>query len=83
MGGVDQWAGIHHDMLNQITKRFHSYNEYLQLRFVCKQWNFNNPLITSGNKVPWLLLPIATAAAKNSLKEDDIYGNQNEGTVRM
>ncbi|XP_015967791.1 putative F-box protein At4g22660 [Arachis duranensis] len=77
MGGVDQWTSIHQDLLNQITKRFYSYDEYLQFRFVCKQWNFNLPQNPSGNKVPWLLLPIATAAAKRSSKKPKIY----EGTI--
>ncbi|RYR06508.1 hypothetical protein Ahy_B05g073837 [Arachis hypogaea] len=73
MAGVDQWASIHQDLLNQITKRFYSYEEYLQFRFVCKQWNFNLPQNPSGNKVPWLLLPIDTAAAKRSSKKPKIH----------
>ncbi|MED6223986.1 hypothetical protein PIB30_079449 [Stylosanthes scabra] len=67
MGGevVDhQWANIHQDMLNEIAKRIHSYDDYLQLRLVCKQWNFKLQKIPN-NKVPWLLLPVE--------EEEDIF----------
>ncbi|MED6172409.1 hypothetical protein PIB30_049749 [Stylosanthes scabra] len=61
---IDQWANIHQDMLNEIAKRIHSYDDYLQLRLVCKQWNFRVPKIPN-NKVPWLLLPVE--------EEEDIF----------
>ncbi|MED6123182.1 hypothetical protein PIB30_046799 [Stylosanthes scabra] len=72
---IDEWANIHHDMLNEITKRFHSYDDYLQLRFVCKQWNLKLPKIpNNGNKVPWLLSPIAIDASQtHDLEEKGIY----------
>ncbi|QHO39534.1 hypothetical protein HN51_005731 [Arachis hypogaea] len=80
MGEVDRWSNIHQDLLNEVTKRFYSYdNDYLQLRLVCKQWNLKLPKIPTGNKVPWLLLPISGGAAKESfeavrsLEEEDIY----------
>ncbi|XLT91773.1 hypothetical protein HN873_013448 [Arachis hypogaea] len=69
MGEVDRWSNIHQDLLYEITKRFHSYeNDYLQLRLVCKQWNLKLPKIPNGNKVPWLLLPIGGGG-----EEEDIY----------
>ncbi|MED6132633.1 hypothetical protein PIB30_020971 [Stylosanthes scabra] len=72
---IDEWANIHHDMLNEITKRFHSYNDYFQLRLVCKQWNLKLPKIpNNGNKVPWLLSPIAIDASETrDLEEKGIY----------
>ncbi|XP_020977374.1 uncharacterized protein LOC110271233 [Arachis ipaensis] len=82
MGEVDRWSNIHQDLLKEITKPFHSYdNDYLQQRFVCKQWNLKLPKIPNGNKVPWLLLPIGGGggAAKESFEEfhsreeEDIY----------
>ncbi|QHO08545.1 uncharacterized protein DS421_14g473590 [Arachis hypogaea] len=80
MSEVDRWSNIHQDLLNEVTQRFYSYdNDYLQLRLVCKQWNLKLPKIPTGNKVPWLLLPIGGGAAKKSfeevrsLEEEDIY----------
>ncbi|MED6199642.1 hypothetical protein PIB30_077825 [Stylosanthes scabra] len=43
---VDQSANIHQDVLNEIAKRIHSYDDYLQLRLVCKP-----------NNKTWLELP--------------------------
>ncbi|XP_057747876.1 putative F-box protein At1g65770 [Arachis stenosperma] len=62
MGEVDQWENIHEDMLNQIAKRLYSYDDYLQLPLVCKQWNSKLPKIPNGIKAPWLLVPIGGAA---------------------
>ncbi|MED6123181.1 hypothetical protein PIB30_046798, partial [Stylosanthes scabra] len=71
---IDEWANIHHDMLNEITKRFHSYDDYLQLRLVCKQWNLKLPKIPNGNKAPWLLSPIAIGDLETrDLEEKGIY----------
>ncbi|MED6132634.1 hypothetical protein PIB30_020972 [Stylosanthes scabra] len=71
---IDEWANIHHDMLNEITKRFHSYEDYLQLRLVCKQWNLKLPKIPNANKVPWLVSPIAIGGLETrDLEEKEIY----------
>ncbi|MED6208513.1 hypothetical protein PIB30_045789 [Stylosanthes scabra] len=79
---VDQWANIHEDMLNdEIAKRIYSYDDYLRLRLVCKQWSFKLPKIpTAGNNVPWLLLPIGgtidddeTTLDTTRLEEKEIY----------
>ncbi|MED6159913.1 hypothetical protein PIB30_046691 [Stylosanthes scabra] len=69
---VDQWPNIHlhQDMLKEIAKRLYSYDDYLQLLLVCKQWNFKLPKIPITNKSPWLLLPVSGGA---SVKEEDIY----------
>ncbi|MED6139186.1 hypothetical protein PIB30_081543 [Stylosanthes scabra] len=61
-------------MLNEITKWFHSYDDYLQFRLVCKQWNLKLPKIPNANKVPWLLSPIAIDASETrDLEEKGIY----------
>ncbi|MED6201526.1 hypothetical protein PIB30_095951, partial [Stylosanthes scabra] len=71
---IDEWANIDHDMLNEITKRFHSYDDYLLLQFVCNQWNLKLPKISNGNKVPWLLSPIAIGGLEtHDLEEKGIY----------
>ncbi|MED6208518.1 hypothetical protein PIB30_045794 [Stylosanthes scabra] len=80
---VDQWANIHQDMLtDEIRKRIHSYDDYLKLRLVCKQWNSTLPKNpTADNKVPWLLIPIGgttidyevTTLDTTSLEEKGIY----------
>ncbi|KAL4375774.1 hypothetical protein S83_017877 [Arachis hypogaea] len=70
---VDQWANIHQDMLDEFAKRFHLYDDYLQLRLVCKQWNFKLPKILNGNKAPWLLLPIGGGAATNEAFKVDTH----------
>ncbi|MED6223219.1 hypothetical protein PIB30_071834 [Stylosanthes scabra] len=80
---VDQWANIHQDMLNdEIAKRIHSYDDYLKLLLVCKQWNLTLPKNpTAGNNVPWLLLHIggtiddeaATTLDTTSLEQKGIY----------
>ncbi|MED6201527.1 hypothetical protein PIB30_095952 [Stylosanthes scabra] len=71
---IDEWANIHHDMLNEITKLFHSYDDYLQLRLVCKQWNLKLPKIPNANKVPWLVSPIAIGGVEiRDLEKKGIY----------
>ncbi|XP_015947365.1 uncharacterized protein LOC107472355 [Arachis duranensis] len=70
---VDQWANIHPDMLDEFANRFHLYDDYLQLRLVCKQWNFKLPKILNGNKAPWLLLPIGSGAATNEAFKVDTH----------
>ncbi|RYR60904.1 hypothetical protein HN51_005987 [Arachis hypogaea] len=69
MGEFDRWADIHQDLFNEINKRFYSYNNYIQLRLVCKQWNLKLPKIPEGNKVPWLVLSTGSAV-KESFEEE-------------
>ncbi|XP_057756449.1 uncharacterized protein LOC130975720 [Arachis stenosperma] len=69
MGEFDRWSDIHQDLFNEINKRFYSYNNYIQLRLVCKQWNLKLPKIPEGNKVPWLVLSTGSAV-KESFEEE-------------
>ncbi|RYR06587.1 hypothetical protein HN51_071717 [Arachis hypogaea] len=55
MGDIDGWANIHHDILQEISKHFYSYDDFIQLRLVCKQWSLKLPEISS--KILWLLVP--------------------------
>ncbi|MED6183906.1 hypothetical protein PIB30_042294 [Stylosanthes scabra] len=71
---IDQWANIDQDMLNEIAKWFHSYDDYLHLRFVCKQWNLKLSKILNANKVPWLVSSIAIGGLEpRDLEEKGIY----------
>ncbi|RYR56153.1 F-box protein At2g17036-like [Arachis hypogaea] len=69
MGETDRWAAIHPDMLNEITKRLHSYYNRIPLRLVCKEWN----LKLGSNEIPWLLLPEETFKASFDKEEEEIY----------
>ncbi|XP_052117844.1 uncharacterized protein LOC107491463 [Arachis duranensis] len=55
MGDIDGWANIHHDIFLEISKHFYSYDDFIQLRLVCKQWSLKLPEISS--KILWLLVP--------------------------
>ncbi|RYR06604.1 hypothetical protein Ahy_B05g073919 [Arachis hypogaea] len=68
MGEIDRWADIHPDILNEITKRFHSYDDHIPLPLVCKEWN----LKLVSNEIPWLLLPEETFKASFD-EEEEIY----------
>ncbi|XP_016194900.1 uncharacterized protein LOC107635862 [Arachis ipaensis] len=68
MDEINRWADIDEDLLKEISKRFHAYHDYIQLRFVCKQWRLKLPKIPNENKIPWLLLPDETV--KNHSDED-------------
>ncbi|MED6214712.1 hypothetical protein PIB30_105944, partial [Stylosanthes scabra] len=67
MEEIDRWSNIGQDLFEEISKRFFSYNEYIQLRLVCKEWSLKLPKIHS--KTPWLLLPEETF--KNHCYEDE------------
>ncbi|RYR60908.1 hypothetical protein HN51_005984 [Arachis hypogaea] len=75
----DRWSDIHQDLFNEITKRFYSYDNYIQLRLVCKQWNLKLLKIPDGNKVPWLVLSTGSAA-KESL-EEEVRASEDEGIL--
>ncbi|MED6122388.1 hypothetical protein PIB30_039321 [Stylosanthes scabra] len=72
MGEIDRWAHIDEDLLKEISKRFLSYDDYIQLRLVCKEWSLKLPKIPNGNKLPWLLLPEETIRI-HSDQEEEIY----------
>ncbi|MED6180931.1 hypothetical protein PIB30_014486 [Stylosanthes scabra] len=63
------WSHIHQDLLKEISKRFHSYDEYIQLGLICKEWSLKLPKTLNGNQIPWLLLPEETF--KNHCYEDE------------
>ncbi|MED6204248.1 hypothetical protein PIB30_007357 [Stylosanthes scabra] len=69
MDEIDGWADINKDLLQEISKRFFSYDDYMKLRLVCKKWSLKLPKIPNGNKIPWLLLPEETY--KNHCYEDE------------
>ncbi|MED6174532.1 hypothetical protein PIB30_069938 [Stylosanthes scabra] len=69
MEEIDRWSDIGQDLLEEISKRFFSYNEYIQLRLVCKEWSLKLAKIPRVSKTPWLLLPEETF--KNHCYEDE------------
>ncbi|RYR56216.1 hypothetical protein Ahy_A05g021971 isoform A [Arachis hypogaea] len=72
MDEINRWADIDEDLLKEISKRFHAYDDYLQLRLVCKEWSLKLPKIPNGNKIPWLLLPDETVK-NHSYEDEEIY----------
>ncbi|RYR56204.1 hypothetical protein Ahy_A05g021959 [Arachis hypogaea] len=72
MDEINRWADIDKDLLKEISKRFHAYDDYLQLRLVCKEWSLKLPKIPNGNKIPWLLLPDETVK-NHSYEDEEIY----------
>ncbi|MED6211340.1 hypothetical protein PIB30_072807 [Stylosanthes scabra] len=61
------WSHIHQDLLKEISKRFFSYDEYIQLGL--REWSLKLPKTPNGNQIPWLLLPEETF--KNHCYEDE------------
>ncbi|XP_052117495.1 putative F-box protein At5g55150 [Arachis duranensis] len=72
MDEINRWADIDEDLLKEISKRFHAYDDYIQLRLVCKEWSLKLPKISNGNKIPWLLLPDETVK-NHSYEDEEIY----------
>ncbi|RYQ89692.1 hypothetical protein Ahy_B09g096207 isoform A [Arachis hypogaea] len=72
MDEINRWADIDEDLLKEISKRFHAYHDYIQLRLVCKEWSLKLPKIPNGNKIPWLLLPDETVK-NHSYEDEEIY----------
>ncbi|XLR25148.1 hypothetical protein S83_053048 [Arachis hypogaea] len=72
MDEINRWADIDEDLLKEISKRFHAYDDYLQLRLVCKEWSLKLAKIPNGNKIPWLLLPDETVK-NHSYEDEEIY----------
>ncbi|RYR56343.1 hypothetical protein Ahy_A05g022065 [Arachis hypogaea] len=70
MGDTDGWAHIDEDLLLEISTRFFSYDDYIQLGLVCKEWRLKLPKIPNANNVPWLLIPEETE--KNSYEDEEI-----------
>ncbi|XP_027362810.1 putative F-box protein At2g33200 [Abrus precatorius] len=55
MSNDDLWANLHSDLLNQIVKYIHSYEDYARLRLVCKSWSLTLAK-TPEHNYPWLVL---------------------------
>ncbi|XP_057762016.1 putative F-box protein At5g60060 [Arachis stenosperma] len=72
MDEINRWADIDENLLKEISKRFHAYDDYIQLRLVCKEWSLKLPKIPNGNKIPWLLLPDETVR-NHSYEDEEIY----------
>ncbi|QHO39829.1 uncharacterized protein DS421_4g132520 [Arachis hypogaea] len=80
----DRWSNIHQDLLNEITKGFYSYDNYIRLPLICKQWNLKLPKIPDGNKVPWLVLSMGSAATESFEEEahaleEEVRAPEDEG----
>ncbi|MED6207207.1 hypothetical protein PIB30_033600 [Stylosanthes scabra] len=75
MAESDRWSNLHPDLLNQITEKLYSYDDYIRLRLVCKEWNSKLSRIPNHKRIPWLLLPGTTHHSYLSaiLEREEIY----------
>ncbi|XP_027362813.1 uncharacterized protein LOC113870422 [Abrus precatorius] len=64
MSNDDLWANLHSDLLNQIVKYVHSYEDYARLRLVCKSWSLTLAR-TPEHKYPWL---VSLLSAEDSIE---------------
>ncbi|XP_027362853.1 uncharacterized protein LOC113870461 [Abrus precatorius] len=73
MSNDDPWANLQSDMLNQIVKYIHSYEDYARLRLVCKPWSLTLTK-TPEHKYPWLVtLPsVEDSIETHGLREKEI-----------
>ena len=53
----DHWAELHSDLLDEIIKHVDSYDSYVRLRAVCRQWHYELPQNPKYIKKLWLVLP--------------------------
>ncbi|MED6162150.1 hypothetical protein PIB30_067597 [Stylosanthes scabra] len=67
---IDGWADIHRDILKEIAKRFYSYDDFIQLGLVCKQWNLK--LAEISKEILWLLLP-EESSSTHVYEDEEIY----------
>ncbi|XP_057717660.1 uncharacterized protein LOC130932215 [Arachis stenosperma] len=67
---IDGWANIHHDILKEIAEHFYSYDDFIQLRLVCKQWSLKLPEISS--EILWLLMP-EESSSTHIYEDEEIY----------
>ncbi|MED6142951.1 hypothetical protein PIB30_002238 [Stylosanthes scabra] len=75
MAEIDRWSNFHPDLLNQITEHLYSYDDYIRLRLVCKEWNSKLSRIPNHKRIPWLLLPGTTHdySLSHILEREKIY----------
>ncbi|XP_019460754.1 PREDICTED: uncharacterized protein LOC109360351 [Lupinus angustifolius] len=67
---TSQWPELSEDLLHEIGKLLHSYDDYYRLRMVCKEWNKVLPQIPNH---PWLVLPFDDKAIETRVAEEKIY----------
>ena len=72
MGEVDQWTKLDANLLNEMAKHMYSYDDYVRLRYICKQWNLLLPK-TPNHRNPWLVLPFDETFNTHPLEEKEIY----------
>ncbi|MED6118326.1 hypothetical protein PIB30_001554 [Stylosanthes scabra] len=70
MGDIDGWANIHHDILKEIAKHLYSYDDFIQLQLVCKQWSLELPEIST--EILWLLIP-EQSSSTHIFEDEEIY----------
>ncbi|RYR56183.1 hypothetical protein Ahy_A05g021946 isoform A [Arachis hypogaea] len=70
MGDINGWANIHHDILKEIAEHLYSYDDFIQLGLVCKQWNLKLPEISS--EILWLLIP-EESSSTHIYEDEEIY----------
>ncbi|XP_057763187.1 putative F-box protein At5g55150 [Arachis stenosperma] len=75
MAEIDRWSNLHPDLLYQITEHLYSYDDYIRLRLVCKEWNSKLSSIPNHKRNPWLLLPGTThdSSLSHVLEKEQIY----------
>ncbi|MED6111732.1 hypothetical protein PIB30_055016 [Stylosanthes scabra] len=71
MGEIDRWSNIHRDILKEIAKHFYSYDDFIQLQLVCKQWSLKLPEIS--NEILWLLIPEQSSSTTHIYEDEEIY----------
>ncbi|XP_057725492.1 probable F-box protein At4g22165 [Arachis stenosperma] len=71
---IDGWANIHDDILKEIAEHFYSYDDFIQLRLVCKQWSLKLPEISS--EILWLLVPEESSSTR-IYEDEEIYHLMN------
>ncbi|MED6118324.1 hypothetical protein PIB30_001552 [Stylosanthes scabra] len=69
MDEIDRWSNIHRDILKEIAKHFYSYDDFIQLQLVCKQWSLKLPEIS--NEILWLLIPDEESSSTHHIYEDE------------
>ncbi|XP_057725190.1 uncharacterized protein LOC130940924 [Arachis stenosperma] len=71
---IDGWANIHDYILKEIAEHFYLYDDFIQLRLVCKQWSLKLPEISS--EILWLLVP-EESSSTHIYEDEEIYHLMN------
>ncbi|QHO00131.1 hypothetical protein HN51_035146 [Arachis hypogaea] len=67
---IDGWPNIHDDILKEIAEHLYSYDDFIQLGLVCKQWSLKLPEISSD--ILWLLVP-EESSSTHIYEDEEIY----------